>query len=140
MAEIKLTPGDLEFTQNKRKELLEKIEKDDKFYADSEMVNAYVRVLDGIDKQELTKMKIASDEEQGDKNRAAVQAARQLASRFSRERANPFLAERVGGIPVDNVIKVFDVDADHAAEVQPGQPSMNWTKFEKKMSEENVVE
>lgn len=136
MSDIKLTPADLEFTQNKRKALLELIDKEKGFHTDSEMVNAYVRILDGIDKQELTKMKIASDEEQGDKNRLAVQAAHKLASSFSRNKSNPFLAPREGGVPIDNVIKIIEVDAEHAAEVQPGQPNMNWTKFEKKMTEE----
>ena len=138
MSEIKLNPSDLDFTQNKRKALIEKMEKiQGGIEEDSELIGAYTRLLDGIDKQELSKMKIKSDEEQGDKNRAAIQAARQLATSFSRQRTNPFLAPREGGVPIDHVIKTFETDEEHIAEVQPGQPPMNWIKFEKKMTEED---
>lgn len=141
MSEIKLNPGDLDFTQNRRKALIEKMDNLNRGIAeDPELIGAYVRLLDGIDKQELSKMKIKSDEEQGDKNRAAIQAARQLATSFSRQRTNPFLAPREGGVPIDHVIKTFEVDEEHVAEVQPGQPPMNWIKFEKKMTEEESGE
>ena len=106
-----------------------------KFETDPEAVTAYVRVLDGLDKQELTKLKIKSDEEQGDKNRAAVQAARKLASSFSRNRENPFMQPRSGGTPIDNILPNIEVDEELAADVVPGQPVQSWKTFEEKMEE-----
>lgn len=135
MADVKVNAETLDLTQNKRKELLEKIEAIPKFEMDSEMIGAYVRVLDGMDKQELTKLKIKSDEEQGDKNRAAVQAARQLAASFTRSRENPFMQKRTGGVPEDNRIVVKEVEMDVVADVVPGQPTQSWKTFEEKMEE-----
>lgn len=135
MSEVKVNPELLDLTQNKRKALLEKIEAMPKFETDPEAVTAYVRVLDGLDKQELTKLKIKSDEEQGDKNRAAVQAARKLASSFSRNRENPFMQPRSGGTPIDNILPNIEVDEELAADVVPGQPVQSWKTFEEKMEE-----
>lgn len=140
MSEIKVNAELLDLTQNKRRELLEKIEAIPKFEMDSETVGAYVRVLDGMDKQELTKAKIKSDEEQGDKNRAAVQAARQLASSFTRNRENPFMQKRVGGAPQDDKIPTINVEDDIVAAVIPGQPSQSWKDFEAKMEEKENQE
>lgn len=135
MSEVKVNPELLDLTQNKRKELLDKIEKIPKFETDPEAVNAYVRVLDGLDKQELTKLKIKSDEEQGDKNRAAVQAAHKLASSFTRKRENPFMQKREGGAPAGDMIPVIEVDEELVSDVVPGQPTQSWKTFEEKMEE-----
>lgn len=141
MVDVKINVDDLEFTQARRRQLAEKIEEVNGFEDDPELVQVFLKTLDGMDKQTLALLKLKSDEEQGDKDRAAATAAIELSRQFSTKGVNPFMVQPkdASGAPIEKgELPDKEFSEGHKSQMKGAQPSEDWEQLSRRMEEEGV--